>query len=81
MDSGARSQFVVSAVLKRVGPGVIIKLVQSQVVARNADEALGLTLRSVKAEYPGYTVLDTLASEIAMQGTPCVNRARPDLRA
>lgn len=74
MEPGARSQFMVSAVLRREGPGVINKLVHAVETAGNADEAKGAFLRRVTNEHAGYSVLDTLVSELEKKSTTCVRR-------
>ncbi|MGT2457803.1 hypothetical protein ACU4GI_33415 [Cupriavidus basilensis] len=58
------SRFLVSAVLRKDSQDVSIKLVHSIETAGTADSALGAFTRKVLAQYPGYSLLDTLVSPV-----------------
>jgi hypothetical protein len=69
--ASAQTQYMVSAVLRKGLEGVQIKLVHSRLAAGNADEATGIFLRRVLREYAGYSVLDTLTSEVDSPSSFC----------
>ena len=79
VDTG--SPFVVSAVLRLEGAGVVIKLVHSRVVASSAQEATALLVRSAARDYPGYSVLSTLATELDEKPAACMQRRQLDAMA
>lgn len=64
LKTGEVYEYMVSGILKKNGPGEIIKLVQSVETARSEDEASGALIRKSLKEFPGYTMATTLASKI-----------------
>ncbi|MDM0036843.1 hypothetical protein QTI33_32235 [Variovorax sp. J22P271] len=75
----AAQQFMVSVVLQREDSRATIKLVHAQVAAHEKKEAMSRTLRQVKAQYPGYAVLDVIATALQVRPEACA--ARPGLNA
>ena len=57
-------QFVVSAVLSKDSQDISIKLVHTVETTANEDTALGSFTRKVLAQYPGYSLLETLVSRV-----------------
>ena len=62
--ASTQRQFMISAVLRRHGDGMTIKLLHTFRKAQSSDEALGKFTRDVLDEYPGYGILSTLISEV-----------------
>lgn len=48
-----------------------IRLVHDVISAGSLDEASGRFLAKIKAQFVGYSVVDVLASAIALTGAPC----------
>lgn len=65
------TQFIVSGVLRSNADGMVIKLVQGLKKSGSADEAIGAFTRDVLAQYPGYSIIDTLASPIPLRTARC----------
>lgn len=66
--------FMVSALLKRDGSDAIVKLVHSRVTTAQARRAVALFVDRLQVDYPGYIVLDTLATELDESRTQCSGR-------
>lgn len=62
---------MVSALLMRKDHNNTIKLVHSQVVARDTREAISSVVDRLQVEYAGYTVLDTLATQLDESRNEC----------
>lgn len=69
---------MVSAVLQREGAPDTIRLLHAQIVASGQAGAMRLMLRQATNDYPGYVVLDMIASPIV--GKPAARSASADLR-
>lgn len=65
----AQRTFVVSAVLRKGTEGFDIKLVHMVQPAATEDAALGAFTRAVQEQYPGYSLVSTLVSSVALP--PC----------
>ncbi|MDM0029137.1 hypothetical protein [Variovorax saccharolyticus] len=73
--SASQPRFMVSAVLKRDGSDTVIKLIHSTVAADSKSQAIAHVLETVKVQHRGYTVLDTLVSEIEATAGRCQGNA------
>lgn len=70
--------YFVSGLLKKDGEGVTVKLVHSIERARSKGQALEVFSEKVRAEYPGYSLADSLVTEDA--GTPSEHpKSRPEI--
>lgn len=69
------NQFIVSGVLRANGEGLVIKLVQGIERASSANEAVGAFTRKALNQYPGYSLIDAIASPAPIQVQPCRNSA------
>lgn len=65
------TEFIVSGVLRSNADGMVIKLVQGVKRSASSDEAVGAFSRDVLARYPGYSIIDALASPIPLQKPRC----------
>lgn len=65
------TEFIVSGVLRSNADGMVIKLVQGVKKSVSSDEAVGAFSRDVLARYPGYSIIDALASPIAARKPQC----------
>jgi len=66
------TRFMVSGVLRKNGTTDVIKPIQAIVVADASESAVKQFSRSVANEYPGYTLIATVASPVPTVGT-CEN--------
>lgn len=58
------TMYTVSGILRSAADGNVIKLVQGIHLARSSDEAVGAFSREVLARYPGYSLMDTVATAL-----------------
>jgi hypothetical protein len=65
------AEYMVSGVLRSASDGIVIKLVQGIKVAHSVDEAIGAFTREVLTQYPGYSLINTLASPVVIQKPQC----------
>ncbi|WP_321935399.1 hypothetical protein [Paraburkholderia sp. J8-2] len=65
-------RFMVSGVLRKNGAADVIKPIQAIVVAGDSDAAVKDFARTAQKQYPGYSLIATLASPVPNVGT-CVN--------
>lgn len=69
--TAAKTQFLVSAVLRKGTQDYTILLVHGRQPAISKDEAVGLFVRQTTEQYPGYSVMDTIASEFDLTQPSC----------
>lgn len=65
------AQFVVSGMLRSGVDGIVIKLIQGVEVASSPDEAVGAFTRQALEKYPGYALVDTLATRMPPAKPTC----------
>lgn len=65
--------FFVSGVLRSNADGMVIKLAHGVESASSANEAVGAFAREVVTQYPGYSLIDAIASPLRKQTEPCRN--------
>lgn len=61
-------RFIVSGVLRRDGTTDVIKPIHSVVTADDSETAVASFSRTAREQYPGYTLIATLASPIPAVG-------------
>ena len=64
-------QYLVSAMLRKGTQDFAIMLAHGRQPAVSKDEAVGLFVRVAIAQYPGYSVMDTIASEFDLALPSC----------
>jgi hypothetical protein len=62
---------IVSAILRKSTQDYAIMLTHGRQPAVSKDEAVGLFVRLAIAQYPGYSVMDTIASEYDLTQPSC----------
>ena len=62
--AGAADTYMVSGVLRKNSDGMVIKLVHAMRPASSANEAVGSFTRDVLSQYPGYSLVDAIASPV-----------------
>lgn len=65
------AMYSVSGILLSNGNGAVIKLVQGVHVAGSTNEAIGTFTRVTQEQYPGYSLMDTVAT--ALRTPPAEN--------
>ncbi|BCF95389.1 hypothetical protein [Paraburkholderia largidicola] len=63
------ARFIVSGVLRKDGTADVIKPIHAIETADTADAAVAAFSRSAGRQYPGYTLIGTLASPVPPAGT------------
>lgn len=69
--SRASTMYAVSGILRSAADGNVIKLVQGIHLASSLDEAVGSFSREVLARYPGYSLMDTVATALPATNSLC----------
>lgn len=64
-------QYLVSAMLRKGTQDYAIMLTHGRQLGVSKDEAVGLFVRLAIAQYPGYSVMDTIASEFDLALPSC----------
>lgn len=72
LPSNGSGAFMVSALLQLPGKDTVVKLVHALQQAPDAESATTSVLEQVRKEYPGYIVVNTLATKVGSE-TPCLN--------
>lgn len=67
------AMYAVSGILRSNGNGAVIKLVQGVHVANSTNEAIGTFTRVTQEKYPGYSLMDTVATALP---TPAAENPR-----
>lgn len=62
-------RFMVSGVLQRIGSPDVIKPIHSIITADDGDIAIARFARTAQQQYPGYTLVASLASPVPEVGT------------
>lgn len=70
-QAAASEDFMVSGVLRKGTDGVVIKLVHGVESAMSANEAVGTFTRKALGQYPGYSLVDAIASPLKKTAQPC----------
>ena len=65
------TQYLVSAILRKGTQDYTIMLIHGRQPAVSKDEAIGLFVRLAIAQYPGYSVMNTIASEFDLALPSC----------
>jgi len=65
------NMYAVSGILRSAADGIVIKLVQGIHMANSSDEAVGAFSREVLARYPGYSLMDTVATVLPPTKSLC----------
>lgn len=65
------SDFMISGVLRSNSDGIVIKLVHAIKTANSANEAVGMFMAEILRQYPGYSLIDTVASPITVKQQEC----------
>jgi hypothetical protein len=65
------AQYIVSGMLRSNADGMVIKLVHGVEVAGSPDEAIGQFSREALDKYPGYALINTLATPIPARKSEC----------
>lgn len=76
VQAAKADEFIVSGLLRSNGDGVVIKLVQGMKPASSANEAVGAFTREALAQYPGYSLVDAIASPLVKKVQPCRSTER-----
>lgn len=63
------ARFMVSGVLRKNGTTDVIKPIQAIVSAADSDSAMRQFSKTVQRQYPGYSLIATLASAVPAAGT------------
>ena len=61
----------VSGILRSTADGNVIKLLQGVHLATSPDEAVGAFAREVSAQYPGYSLMDTVVTPVPVAKPAC----------
>jgi len=69
--SRTSTMYAVSGILRSAADGNVIKLVQGIHLAISSDEAVGAFSREVLARYPGYSLMDTVATALPQPKALC----------
>lgn len=65
------AEFMDSGILRSNENGTLIKLVQGLKIANSTDEAIGAFTRDALNSYPGYSLIDTIATPIPKRKDQC----------
>lgn len=66
-----QSAYMVSVVLRSSDNGIVIKLAHGLNAGASKDEAIGAFVRKTLAQFPGYSVIDSIASPVPQSGEKC----------
>ena len=66
-----KTQYLVSAILRKGTQDYTIMLTHGRQPAVSKDEAIGLFVRLATVQFPGYSVMETLASEFDVALPSC----------
>lgn len=67
------TRFMVSGVLRQDGTPGVIKPIHSIITASTRDDAVAQFSEAARREYPGYSLISTLASPVPLIGTCEIN--------
>ena len=71
LTSRTSTMYAVSGIVRSNADGNVIKLVQGIHLAISSDEAVGSFSREVLARYPGYSLMDTVATALPPTKSLC----------
>lgn len=66
-----QNTYMVSVVLRSSANGIVINLAHGFNVAASKDEAIGAFIRKTLTQFPGYSVIDSIASPVPQIGEKC----------
>lgn len=70
-DSSDTHEYLVSAVLRQGGEGLVIRLVHAVMAGRSEEEASGVFLKKARAQFEGYSVMEVLATPVKASSPTC----------